>query len=412
MSFPPPAASVVYELTENGRAMEPVLRAMLRFGIRLLGPPREGDHVEPDWFALAAEEFARRDASPERRFELRLHNDEREASIRSEGGAEGTRLLRADDDGPVDLSIRMPVIVAMGLASGSLPPEAVAALPGVELEGDRQALERLPPALRHAGAARRGGPGLTGPHARAPPSREPQRFPCAPEPAKAHRTPTRRIPMSLKLTGAGLSPFVRKVRVALTEKGLEYEHVPMMPVGVPDEYKAKHPLGKIPLLEDGDRVIPDSSSALVYLEGIRPEPALFPSDPYERARAVWLEELGDSGLVNVAAVGFQENVLAKAVFQREPDPERIRQNEAEAVPPIFDYLERTLGDEEYFVGGRFSVADIGIGAPLAQYSYGGGEIDAGRWPKLATYAERVLSRPSFKELVAEDRAALKEMAGG
>ncbi|MDX1649506.1 MAG: glutathione S-transferase family protein, partial [Myxococcota bacterium] len=104
--------------------------------------------------------------------------------------------------------------------------------------------------------------------------------------------------MTLKLIGAGPSPFVRKVRVALAEKGMAYEHDPMVPFGVSDEYRRMHPLGKIPTLRDGDKVIPDSSAILVYLEAVQPEPALYPEEPYARARAVWLEEYADAGLVD------------------------------------------------------------------------------------------------------------------
>ena len=89
--------------------------------------------------------------------------------------------------------------------------------------------------------------------------------------------------MSLKLIGAGLSAFVRKVRVALIEKGLEYEHDPMLPLGVSDDYKRLHPQGKVPLMTDGDRVIPDSSAICAYLEKLHPLPALYPSDAYARS---------------------------------------------------------------------------------------------------------------------------------
>ena len=54
--------------------------------------------------------------------------------------------------------------------------------------------------------------------------------------------------MSLKLIGASISPFVRKVRVVLAEKGLSYEHDPMVPLGVSDDYRRLHPMGKIPVL--------------------------------------------------------------------------------------------------------------------------------------------------------------------
>ncbi|MCB9723123.1 MAG: glutathione S-transferase family protein [Spirochaetaceae bacterium] len=217
--------------------------------------------------------------------------------------------------------------------------------------------------------------------------------------------------MSLKLTGAGLSPYVRKVRTILAEKGLAYEHEPMMPFGVSDDYKRKHPLGKIPLLEDGDRVIPDSSAAAVYLERIQPSPALFPEDPYLHARAVWLEEFGDSAVTSIGGAYFQENVLARAFFKREPDAARLEKVTTEEIPRAFDYLEQTLEDADYLVGGRFTIADIACVSPLANFAYGGGAIDAKRWPRLVAYVERVQGRPSMKALIEEDRRALSAMGG-
>jgi glutathione S-transferase len=216
--------------------------------------------------------------------------------------------------------------------------------------------------------------------------------------------------MTLKLIGASLSPFVRKVRVVLAEKGLAYDHDPMVPFGVSEEYKRLHPLGKIPTLLDGDRVIPDSSAICLYLEGFQPEPALYPSDPYERARAVWLEEFADAGLASAAAAFFQERVLAAGFFKRPADEARVEQAASELLPPLFDYLERQLGDHEYSIGNRFSIADIGLGTQFVNYQLGRGELDAGRWPNLAAYVERVHARPSFKALIDEDRRSLERFS--
>jgi glutathione S-transferase len=93
--------------------------------------------------------------------------------------------------------------------------------------------------------------------------------------------------MALKLIGAGPSPFVRKIRVVLAEKGLAHEHEPLMPFGPNPEYRKLHPQGKIPTLTDGDKVIPDSSAIAVYLERIAPTPALVSADAYEAARTTW-----------------------------------------------------------------------------------------------------------------------------
>ncbi len=218
--------------------------------------------------------------------------------------------------------------------------------------------------------------------------------------------------MALKLIGSALSPFSRKARVFLAEKGLDFEDDPMVPFGVSDEYKAMHPQGKIPTLVDGDRVIPDSSAICSYLERIHPNPPLYPTDAYEYARAIWYEEFADSGLINGTIVYFQERVLGPVFFKREADEAKVEEAGNNVLPPFFDYLERNLGDGEYFVGNRFSIADIGLGSQFAAYKYGDGAVDAGRWPQLAAWVERVHGRPSFKALIEQDLQTIEGMRNG
>ena len=81
--------------------------------------------------------------------------------------------------------------------------------------------------------------------------------------------------MAFKIIGAGLSPFVRKARIFFAEKGVPYEHEPLVPFGVSAEYKRKSPLGRIPCLEHDGRALPDSSVICAYLEKLQPEPALW-----------------------------------------------------------------------------------------------------------------------------------------
>lgn len=207
----------------------------------------------------------------------------------------------------------------------------------------------------------------------------------------------------VKLYGAHASPFVRKVRVALAEKGIAYEHDPVVPFNQAPEYFRISPLGKIPALLDDGKPLSDSSVIVAYLEKKQPTPPLYPSEPYEYARAIWFEEYGDSALVqNLTGTVFFQRVVAPAFFNRPTDEAVIKKAIEQDLPPIFDYLQSQLDGKEYLAGGAFSIADIGIAthfvnAKLARFS-----LDAARWPTLAAYLDRILARPSFRSCVVEE----------
>ena len=211
--------------------------------------------------------------------------------------------------------------------------------------------------------------------------------------------------------GAKASPFVRKVRVFLTEKGLPYELEEVIPVNVSPEFKKISPLGKIPAYRDGDLTLADSSVICAYLERTNPTPALYPSDPSEFARALWFEEYGDGGLAPVCTgkVFFQK-VIAPWLFKRSPDEAVIKQATDEELPPMFDYLESQLGNGQAIVGKSFSIGDIGIATQFVNLRHAGFSVDAKRWPKLANYVTGVHSRPSFNALIEEEEALFKAAA--
>ena len=210
----------------------------------------------------------------------------------------------------------------------------------------------------------------------------------------------------LKLIGASASPFVRKVRVALAEKGIAYEHDPMVPFGTPPEYLKISPLGKIPALLDDGKPLSDSSIIVAYLERKHPEPALYPKDPYEFARALWFEEYGDSALVtNVTAPIVFQRIIAPRFFNR-PTDEAVVQNAIDVeAPKCLDYLETQVDGKEFLAGGAFSIADIGVATQFVNARFANYTVDAKRWPKTASYLEKILARPSFHGIVKEEAAA-------
>ena len=209
-----------------------------------------------------------------------------------------------------------------------------------------------------------------------------------------------------KLLGAFGSPFVRKVYVALTEKGIAFEHEQTIPFGAPPAFRKISPLGKIPAFQDGERTLADSSVIIAYLEKTKPEPSLYPSDPYEYARALWFEEYGDGGLAPIIGGKiFFPKVIAPRFFKREPNLAEIQKVVDEELPPMFDYLEGEIGNKEWLAGNKFSIADIGIATQFVNFMLAGYSVDAKRWPKLVAYLSRVHSRPSFKAVIEKEKAA-------
>jgi len=208
------------------------------------------------------------------------------------------------------------------------------------------------------------------------------------------------------LHGAPLSPFVRKARVALAEKGVDYELDPLVPFGAADEYKKLSPLKKIPCWEEGDFALPDSSAIVAYLERIHPEPSLYPKDAKQFARALWYEEYADTKLAEVCTTPFFQRVVRAGLMKQTADEEAIQKVLAEVMPEVFDYLEGELDGREYLAGGQFSVADIAVGSMFVNFGHAGESVDASRWPRLVEYLGRVHGRPSYKAIIEAEKAAL------
>ena len=207
------------------------------------------------------------------------------------------------------------------------------------------------------------------------------------------------------LHGAIVSPFVRKVRVALAEKGIAYDSDPVVPFGVSDEYKKMSPLGKIPCYTPHDGChIPDSSVIIAYLERKHSDKPLYPSNPEDFARALFFEEYGDSVLVGALGTVFFNRIVGPMFLDQQPDEAAIKNAIENELPPLLEWLEEQIGDNEFLVGDKFSVADIGITSPFVNFGLAGESIDASKYPKLAPYLERNLARPSFKACVDEEKA--------
>ena len=199
--------------------------------------------------------------------------------------------------------------------------------------------------------------------------------------------------------GTSVSPYVRKVLVALFEKGIAFDHKPV-PFHADDPgFKAASPTGKIPAIDDGGYLLPDSTAILHYLDARHPQPALIPAEANARGRAMWFDEYGDTELFPTLIIPFVERFLKPRLMKKEGDEARAQQAIDEKFPPLLDYLESQLTGD-YLVGDAFSIADISVATNFHNLRLAKFEVDAGRWPKLAAWVAKTLDRPSFVSAIA------------
>lgn len=213
--------------------------------------------------------------------------------------------------------------------------------------------------------------------------------------------------MALIVYGGAVSPFVRKVRVVLAEKGLPYSLEQINPFAPPPDFVEISPLKRIPAFRDTDLAAPndhlaDSSVICDYLEHKYPSPLLYPAEPYARARALWFEEYADSQVAsNLVRSLFFERIVKK-LLKMQPDESICEAALRDHMPGIGDYLEKEIGAHDYLVNDTFSIADIAVGSMFVNVHHAGEIIDKSRWPKLAAYVARIHQRPSFQSLIDEE----------
>jgi glutathione S-transferase len=181
----------------------------------------------------------------------------------------------------------------------------------------------------------------------------------------------------LTLYDADRCPFCARVRIVLAEKGVEYEDVQIDLADRPAWLYEKNPLGKVPVLEEGAFVLPESPVIMEYLDERYPEPPLLPADPAERALArLWLERFDD-------AVGRDYYSARRG---DEDGPLRLADR--------LDELDAALAATPYLGGAEYGLADIAyVPWILRTRDVLGIELD-GR-DSLIAWLERLLERPAI-----------------
>lgn len=199
----------------------------------------------------------------------------------------------------------------------------------------------------------------------------------------------------MKLIASLTSPFARKVRVVLAEKGLPCELVVDVPWNTDTTVPQFNPLGKVPvLLTDDASTIFDSRVIVEYLEEVKPWPLLLPADAGARIAVKRWEALAD-GVSDAAATIFLERKRPAA----QQSPEWIAR-QMDKIRLGLAAMNNDLGVQAYCVGGQFSLADIATGCTLGYLDLRFADLGwRHEFPALARLADVLAARPSFAATV-------------
>jgi glutathione S-transferase len=200
----------------------------------------------------------------------------------------------------------------------------------------------------------------------------------------------------MKLIGSVTSPYVRKVRVVMAEKKLDFS-LALENVWVPETtIQEVNPLGKIPCLvmEDGSTLY-DSRVIAEYLDTISPVCKLLPPNGRDRAEVKVWEALAD-GVLDAAILVFLE--------RRERRPEQQSQKwidrQMGKVHAGLREMSAKLGESTYCMGTHYSLADVAAGCALGWLAFRFPDIDwRGDYPNLARLFDKLSERASFRDTV-------------
>jgi len=198
----------------------------------------------------------------------------------------------------------------------------------------------------------------------------------------------------MKLIASLGSPYVRKVRVVMAEKKIDYELVLEDVWSEGTTIQQSNPLGKVPclMMDDGGAMF-DSRVIVEYLDILTPVGKLIPASGRERAEVKCWEALAD-GLLDAAVLVRLEKTQRPA---KQQSPEWIKRQWSK-VEASLKAMSVGLGEKPFCVGNHYTLADVAVGCALGWLTFRFPDL-AWRedYPTLAKLFDKLSERPSFKD---------------
>jgi glutathione S-transferase len=202
----------------------------------------------------------------------------------------------------------------------------------------------------------------------------------------------------LKLIGATTSPYVRKVRIVMAEKKLEYTFIEENVWAADTTITHSNPLGKVPcLILDAGEALFDSRVIVEYLDILSPVGKMIPASGRERAEVKTWEALAD-GLLDAAILARLE-----ATWAGRTEEQRSLKWIDRQLAKVGDSLKAMnvgLGDKPFCSGIHMSLADIAVGSALGYLDFRFPEIHwRVNYPNLAKLQEKLMQKQSFIDTI-------------
>jgi len=199
----------------------------------------------------------------------------------------------------------------------------------------------------------------------------------------------------IRLYHVPLSPFCRKVRLALAEKKLEVElvHERYWEAGI--EFLRMNPAGKVPVLRMDGLTLSESAAICEYIEEKHPEPPLMPktaSGRHEVRRLVgWFD---DKFQRDVTENLLYERVNKKMMGRGYPESANVKAG-AKAIKYHLDYMDWLLDQRRWLAGDAMTLADFAAAAQLSSLDYIS-DVDWNRSDNVRQWYAKIKSRPAFR----------------
>ena len=199
---------------------------------------------------------------------------------------------------------------------------------------------------------------------------------------------------SMKLIGSNSSPYVRKVRVVMAEKKLDYDFITEDVWAANTTIGQSNPLGKVPcLVMEGGEALFDSRVIVEYLDTLSPVGKLIPASGRERAEVKTWEALAD-GVMDAASLARLESVWPGRAAGERSQAWIARQ--MGKIDEVLVAMAKALGDKAFCSGIHLSLSDIAVGCALGYLDFRFPDV---QWrtahPSLAKLQDKLAQRQSF-----------------